>query len=182
MMPSSAWAPPTIRTERLVIRPFTVEDLESVHGYARAYPAAVYGSWLGGNGPDDVARYLADTIARYGRPPRADLGVTAEGRLVGGVGYRQVWITPPTVEIGWVLRPEAAGKGLAREAIGALLGYLFANFPDMSRAEARVNAGDKNGVRLLEHFGFVREGVLRASAGEAGDVCLYGLLRSEWKG
>ena len=173
------WAPPVLRTGRLVIRPFTVDDLESVHAYVRARSAAVYGSWLGGSGPSDVARYLADTIARYGRPPRADLGVTLDGRLVGGVAFRAVWVTPPCMEIGWVLHPELAGRGLAREAVAALLTHLFASFTDMTRAEARVHVADSSGARMLEHFGFVREGTLHMGAGEGGDAALYGLLRGE---
>ncbi len=179
MDPSARWNPPTIRTDRLVIRPFVATDFASVRAYAQAHPAAVYGSWLGGSGPEDVARYLVDTVARYGRPPRADLGVTLEGRLIGGVAFRQVWISPPTMEIGWVLHPEVAGKGVAREAVGALLDWLFQQFEDMQRVEARVRQEDVGGTRLLQRFGFVQEGVLRSGAGHAGDALLCGLLRAE---
>jgi aminoglycoside 6'-N-acetyltransferase len=178
---SPAWAPPVVRTERLLIRPFTASDFASVRAYAQAHPAAVYGSWLGGTGPEDVARYLVDTIARYGRPPRTDLGVTFDNQLIGGIAFRQVWISPPTMELGWVLHPEAAGKGVAQEALNAMLGWLFERFPDMARAEARVRAADASGVRLLERLGFTREGSIRNGAGEGGDALLYGLLRAEWK-
>lgn len=173
------WAPPTIRTRRLVVRPFTVGDLEEVHRYAISHPAVVYGSWLGGASPSEVARYIADTVARYGRPPRTDLGVTWEGRLIGGVAWRQVWIAPPAMEIGWVFHPAVAGQGFAREAVGALLDHLYEAFPEMVRVEARVRSRDSGGIKLLEHLGFQREGVLRYGAGEAGDAAMYGLLRNE---
>lgn len=173
------WLPPTLHTERLVIRPFRVEDLEAVHAYARSHPAAMYGSWLGGSTNADVARYIADTIARYGRPPRADLGVTLDGRLIGGVAWRQVWIAPPAMEIGWVLHPAVAGHGVAREAVGVLLDHLFGAFPEMVRVEARVRGSDVAGTKLLEHLGFVREGTLRYGAGADGDAGMYGLLRNE---
>lgn len=175
----AAWSPPTLRTRRLVIRPFRVEDVEAVHAYAAGYPVEQYGSWLGGTSPSDVARYIADTIARYGRPPRTDLGVTLDGRLVGGVAFRQVWIAPPQVEIGWVLHPEAAGHGLATEAVNAILDHLYATFPELVRVEARVRVDDTAGVRLVEGLGFFREGLLRQGAGSAGDAALYGLLRGE---
>jgi ribosomal-protein-alanine N-acetyltransferase len=178
---SPGWAPPRVRTERLLVRPFTVDDLESVRAYVREYPADTYGSWLGGNSSADVARYLADTIARYGRPPRCDLGLEVDHRLVGGLAFRQVWISPPSFEIGWVIHPALAGRGFVREAVDGLLHHLFAAFPSMERAEARVRTTDISGVRLLEGFGFVREGVLRGGAGGAGDAALYGLLRSEWR-
>lgn len=175
-----AWVPPTLRTARLVVRPFTVDDLAAVHAYARAYPAATYGSWLGGTGPGDVARYIADTIARYGRPPRADLGIELGGRLIGGVAFRQVWISPPAMEVGWVLHPEATGRGIAREAVHALVAHLFEAFPEMNRIEARVRVVDAAGAHVLQALGFRHEGVLRYGAGEAGDAAMFGLLRAEW--
>ncbi len=174
----NGWNPPKLTTDRLVIRAFQVEDLEAVHAYARAHPAGVYGSWLGGNGPTDVARYIADTVARYGRPPRMDLGVTMGGRLVGGVAFRQVWISPPALEVGWVLHPTVSGQGVAREAVAALISHVYGVFPEMIRLEARVRLVDAGGIKLLEGLGFEREGVLRYGAGEAGDAAIYGLLRT----
>lgn len=180
-MDTSAWLPPTLRTERLVIRPFVATDIAALSAYAQAQSASEYGSWLGGAGPADAARYLVDTIARYGRPPRTDLGVSFEGHLVGGVAFHQVWMSPPTMELGWVIHPAAAGKGLAREAVGALLGWLFDRFPDLDRVEARVRASDASGIRLLEKLGFVREGSIRHERSEADGGLLYGLLRSEFR-
>ncbi|MDP2314932.1 MAG: GNAT family protein [Pseudomonadota bacterium] len=177
---SSAWLPPTLRTERLVIRPFTATDFAAFRAYAEGQPATEYGSWLGGASPSDAARYLVDTIARYGRPPRTDLGICFEGQLIGGVAFHQVWLSPPTMELGWVLHPAMAGKGLAREANGALLGWLFERFPELSRVEARVRVSDANGVRLLEKLGFIREGSIRHERSGADGALQYGLLRSEW--
>lgn len=180
-METSIWLPPTLRTDRLVVRPFTATDIAALRAYAQAQSAAEYGSWLGGAGPADAARYLVDTIARYGRPPRTDLGISFDNQLVGGVAFRQVWMSPPTMELGWVIHPAAAGKGLAREAVGALLGWLFGHFPDLDRVEARVRASDASGIRLLEKLGFVREGTIRHERIEADGGLLYGLLRSESK-
>jgi len=47
------------------------------------------------------------------------------------------------------------------------------------RVEARVRAADRASVRLLEAFGFVREGTLRQSAPGGDDCLLFGLLRTE---
>ncbi len=165
------WAPPVLRTERLVIRPFRVEDLDFVHRYAREHDAGAYGSWLGGTTPGDVARYLADTIARYHRPPRCDLGVALNGQLIGGVAFRQVWIAPLALEVGWVLHPSIAGKGLAREAVSALVQHLT-TIEEVVRLEARVRTVDERGARLLNELGFKREGTM--DYGKAGGVGIFG--------
>lgn len=165
------WTPPVLRSERLVIRPFRVEDIDFVHRYAREHDASAYGSWLGGTSPADVARYLADTIARYRRPPRCDLGVALDGTLIGGVAFRQVWIAPLAIELGWVLHPSVAGKGLAREAVSTLCAHLV-GLGDVVRLEGRVRVADARGARLLEELGFRLEG--RMDYGAAGGVGMYG--------
>lgn len=179
----NGWNPPKITTERLVIRPMAVSDLRDVHEFTSAYSAHRYGNWLGGTDAASVARYMADTIARYGRPPRCDLGVTFEHRLIGGLAFRQVWLSPPAMEVGWVLHPELAGQGLATEALQAMLSYLSQAFPDVSRFEARVHAGDKGAKKVLDRLAFQAEGVLRGgtnSAGEKADSTMFGLLREEF--
>lgn len=173
------WLPPTLRTGRIVVRPFTVDDLEPMYGYASSTPGERYASWLGGSTPGHVARYLTDTVARYGRPPRADLGVTLDGKLIGGIGWRQVWGAPAQLEAGWVLHPQAAGQGVAREMVHAVLDHLFWRFENLNRVEVRLRDDDRAGIKLLESFGFLLEGKLRQATPEGGDRLLYGLLRSE---
>ena len=178
----SGWNPPTITTERLVIRPMVVSDLQCVHAFTSAYSARRYGNWLGSNDPASVARYMADTVARYGRPPRRDLGITHDAQLVGGVAFRQVWLSPPAMEVGWVLHPEMTGQGLATEALKATLAYLVAAFDDVARFEARVHAGDNGAIRVLNRLGFAEEGTLRGGIGpdgEPADSKMFGVLRDE---
>ena len=176
------WTPPTITTDRLVIRPMVVGDLQAVHAFTNAYSVNRYGYWLGGTDAATVARYMADTIARYGRPPRCDLGVTYNRQLIGGLAFRQVWLSPPAIEVGWVLLPDLAGKGLATEALKALLEYLAEAFPDVSRFEARVHAGDAGAKKVLGRLSFQAEGTMRGGMDADGnpvDSAMYGLLRAE---
>jgi RimJ/RimL family protein N-acetyltransferase len=180
----NGWNPPRITTERLVIRPMMVADLRSVSAFTGAYSANRYGNWLGGTDPTSVARYMADTVARYGRPPRCDLGVCLNHKLIGGVAFRRVWLSPPAMEIGWVLHPEMAGQGLATEAVQGLLQYLHQVFDKVSRFEARVQASDEGAVKVLTRLGFTAEGTLRGgvdSEGGAADSTMFGLLRDEFK-
>ena len=97
MQPTSTWVPPVLRTDRLVIRPFTALDFPSVRAYVQGHPAAVYGSWLGGSGPDHVdraerQREIVAVLERDARPrlhERERLGVEQLERVVAV--ERQVW-------------------------------------------------------------------------------------------
>ncbi len=178
----NGWNPPRITTERLVIRPMKVSDLQAVNGFTSAYAANRYGNWLGGTDPSSVARYMADTVARYGRPPRCDLGVTLDHLLIGGVAFRRVWLSPPAIEVGWVLHPDMAGQGFATEALRGLLEYLHEVFDKVSRFEARVRASDDGAAKVLTRLGFTAEGTLRGgldSDGNTADSTMFGMLREE---
>ena len=69
------------------------------------------------------------------------------------------------------------------EALTALLGHAFAHM-GIRRVEAEVDTRNAASAGLLRRLGFTREGLLRqrwVSKGEAKDVEMFGLLRSEWK-
>jgi [ribosomal protein S5]-alanine N-acetyltransferase len=85
-------------------------------------------------------------------------------------------------ELGYVLGRPYWGQGLMREALEALVGCAFADM-GLRRLEAEVDTRNGSSARLLQRLGFTKEGLLRqrwVAKGEARDVEMYGLLRSEW--
>jgi ribosomal-protein-serine acetyltransferase len=81
------------------------------------------------------------------------------GELLGGVTLRQLDATRHTIEIGYWLFARARGRGVATQAVGTLLDWLFAN--GIYRVEAVVRTGNAPSERVLERNGFVREGIKR---------------------
>lgn len=74
------------------------------------------------------------------------------------------------------------GKGYAREAITAVLRYLFETL-EMNRVQCEIYDFNERSIRLFESLGFVREGVCRQSVlkkGRFADEYVYGMLRSDW--
>lgn len=87
-------------------------------------------------------------------------------------------------ELGFALRRNAWGKGLASEAIGLLLGFAFESL-DLHRLEADADPQNERSLRLLERHGFRREGYLRERwhhLGKIQDAVFLGLVRREWVG
>lgn len=177
--------PPTpVRTRRLVLRPFVDEDSEALH---RIY------------GREDVAELLltpplaADAAAHEVRrrqqltapddgPPKA-LWLAAEhqGRLVGDVVLMFEAPHYAQGEIGWVLDPELAGRGLATEAARAVLDLAFDHF-GLMRVVAQLDARNSRSAALCERLGMRREAVKRQdfwSKGEWTDSLHYALLAGE---
>lgn len=85
-------------------------------------------------------------------------------------------------ELGFALARDAWGRGLATEAVEALIGFSFDTLA-LHRLEADVDPRNDRSLRLLERQGFRREGYLRERwhhLGELNDSVFLGLLGSEW--
>ncbi len=102
---------------------------------------------------------------------------TAIGLLAAGE-KRQGNVT----EIGYMLMRAHWGKGIAVEAVSALIDRIFAE--DQRRVFADTDPDNAASRGLLERLGFKLEGYLRAEWEThlgVRDTTLYGLLREEWE-
>ncbi len=71
-----------------------------------------------------------------------------EGEVIGKAG---AWKLP---EVGFILHPDHWGKGLAREAMEAVIAHLEATFPDLPQLTAEVDPRNAASLRLLGRLGF----------------------------
>ena len=86
-------------------------------------------------------------------------------------------------EIGYALRSDYWGQGLAREAVALVLDWAFRRL-DLQRVEADIDPANEGSRQLLLRLGFASEGVLRQRF-FVGDVVtdseLFGLLAEDWR-
>lgn len=86
------------------------------------------------------------------------------------------------MELGYMLSPAHWGKGLASEAVRAVLRFGFERI-GLHRVEAELDPRNAASARLLERLGFRYEGLLRERwwvYDEWCDSALYGLLRRDF--
>ena len=84
-------------------------------------------------------------------------------------------------EVGYALSTLYQSRGLMTDALGQLLGDLFANTL-LERVEARCAIENHGSQRVLEKNGFLREGRLKGYfklRGKRVDNYLYALLRED---
>lgn len=85
-------------------------------------------------------------------------------------------------ELGYILRRDHWGAGLANEALQALVDHAFSAM-GLHRLEADIDPRNAASIRSVERLGFKCEGHLRERyfvAGEIQDSLIYGLLAPEW--
>jgi len=130
----------------------------------------------------DAEDWLAICLGRKGPP--LNFAVIVDGTVAGGIGgHRLEGTYGHIVNIGYWLAPQMWGRGVATDALGAYVRYLFDTF-DIDRMQSTVFGWNPASARVLEKCGFRREGCRRGAIrkfGEVTDELLYGLLRSDWE-
>lgn len=123
------------------------------------------------------ARYVAHEGVLWG------LTLRDVDRVIGLFGFNYWDQYHNRAEIGFDLARAHWGKGLAAEALGAMLSFGFGNM-QLHRIEAETIADNTESVRLLERLGFHHEGTRREYSWEDDsryhDNAMYGLLRHEF--
>jgi RimJ/RimL family protein N-acetyltransferase len=177
---------PPLATERLVLRPFAVEDAPTVQCLAGArevadttltiphpYPDGAAEAWIGAHAP----AFAAGRLATYAVTDRA------AGALLGAVGL-QIEPGHALGELGYWIGVPYWGRGYATEAARALMRYGYARL-GLHRIQARHFLRNPASGRVMEKLGMRREGVLRQSVRKWGrfeDVVLYARLAEDGTG
>ncbi|WP_370248360.1 GNAT family N-acetyltransferase [Nocardioides sp.] len=178
-----------VRTPRLRLRPAVAADAEPTFAL-RSDPEVA--RWLTSQ-VGDPAAYRERFVAKLG----STVVVEHEGRVVMDlmVSIADAWAQAEVreqalaceAELGWTLDPAHAGRGLATEAVRALLDLCFASRAEgglgLRRVIAVCFADNTASWRLMERLGMRREGHAVADAlhrdGTWRDTLTYALLASE---
>lgn len=135
-----------ILTARLRLRRAHIGDLEAMHAVL-SHPAAMrYWSTPPHRDLDQTREWLAGMIAAPAQDSD-DYVIEHRGRVIGKAGC---WRVP---DIGYILHPDLWGQGLAREALSAVVGKVFASFP-IPAIRADVDPRNEASLKLLERLGF----------------------------
>lgn len=172
-------------TERLVIRPFTDDDLDDVHAYRSLDSVARFIYWDVLD-RDGVRALLRDqsTLTELVDEGRMVLAIERDGTVVGEAVL--FWRSREHLqgEIGFVLHPKYCGHGYATEAAREMLRLGFEEL-GLHRITGRIDARNDASARVLERLGMRCEAHLIENElvkGAWTDEKVYAILRSEWPG
>jgi RimJ/RimL family protein N-acetyltransferase len=174
-------------TERLLLRPITIDDAAAMHAY-KSDPDAVRYVPYGPLDRAEVERRIATTWSTTRFTQQGDavcLAVEerATGRLLGDVVLFWRSELDRSGEVGYIFDPAAAGQGFATEAVGALLALGFDGL-GLHRINTRIDERNIASVRVVERLGFRHEARLVESEwfkdGWA-TMLVHALLAAEWR-
>lgn len=175
---------PRLETERLLLRPFGMEDAADVAALAGDETVAAMTLLI----PHPyVLRHAIDWIGTHadmhaaGRSSQFAVVDRGRGELVGAMGI-DFMPRHAKAEIGyWIGRP-FWGTGYATEAGRAVVRWAFEE-RGVERVESFCFTSNAASARVLRKIGLVEEGLARGymKKGEARvDCVLFGVVRGEW--
>lgn len=152
-----------IHSERLLIRPYTPDDAVALHQAAQASIDTV-GRWLPWCNSDYSLEVARDWIehCRLAQERRSafDLGMflRESGQFCGSVAINQTDHGAGCGNIGYWLHQGMQGRGLASEAVRAIIPFGFAEL-GLQRLEIVVAIGNDASRRVAERVGARYEGI-----------------------
>lgn len=179
-------SPPTIETERLLIRGFQKTDAASLYTYV-SKPEVNRFTLMSPPVSIEVAeRLITGTYFKRYRQGSVDpLAIClrqAPDVVIGSVGCFRPTAVSANRELFYELDSAHWSNGYAREAAQALMNHVFSNCA-VERIQTRTVPENTRGEKLSRLLGLTYEGTLRSSMLQNGrfwDLKYYSILRSEW--
>ena len=171
-------------TERLILRPWTIQDAEDMYDYAKSPVVGPAAGWAPHQCFQDSLDYLSAAIEEG---DTCAIEYKENHKVIGAIGLHRDSLRASSVAsrcLGYVLHEDYWGKGLMTEAAQEIIRYAFG---DLGLQIISVQHAPENerSRRVIEKCGFVFEGILRLGArypdGCLRDSCTYSLTLAEWQ-
>ncbi len=175
---------PTLKTHRLILRPFTLEDAPEVTRLAgdraiaettrqipHPYEEGMAGEWIGTH----AAKFEVGEEINFAVTLRAD------GTLLGAISLMNIE-KGHQAELGYWIGVPYWGHGYATEAARCVVDYALTTL-NLARVHAHHLSRNPASGKVMRKIGMKFEGCRRRHFlkwGQFEDIEMYGILREEW--
>lgn len=166
----------TLKTARLVLRPWRETDLDDFYEYARMDGVGQMAGWLPHKDIEESRQILDRFIA-----DRKTFAIELDGKAIGSVGvefYNEQDFPELDAlqgrEIGYAMSRDYWGRGIMPEAVQAVLGWLFES-QGLDFAICAHFDWNRQSARVIEKCGFqyLKNTVSHPRTGTTEATCNY---------
>ena len=171
-----------IKTNRLLLRPFTEGDAADLYEYAKDPRVGPPAGWPPHKSQADSLEIIRTVFAA---PHTFALVDRATGRVIGSAGFTgkpRPEFPTPNDELGYALAAGFWGRGLMPEAAEELLRYAFQDL-GLAAVWCSHYADNLQSRRVIEKCGFLFQfeaPILDAPTGTEKPARFYVLTREDW--
>src|SRR5262245_14968457 len=162
---ASGWRPPTLVTERLVLRALEEADAPNLFHHASNPNVTQYTVWDAHCSIDDSKQFIIQhALPHYMEAIPEPIAVCHRedpSDIVGMIGCTWAGREHLCMELGYWIAEPYWGKGYAVEAGRCLLEWILANYT-VNRIQAHCIAENSGSVRVMEKLGMQYEGLSRS--------------------
>ena len=176
-----------IETERLLLRPWRLEDAADMYAYAKNPNVGPNAGWKPHESVEESKAILESWIHSDEEEDIWAIVPKETGRACGSIGLHQDGRRPGVPncrELGYVLGQEQWGKGYMTEAVAPIIDHAFRREKLRLLSVNHFTFNDRS-RRVIEKSGFQYEGTLRQGAvlhdGRVADLRCYSLLAWEYR-
>lgn len=177
---------PALTTERLILRPLTLEDAPVIQQLAGRKEIADTTISIPHPYSEQQARdWISDHMEACAQLKGVVFGVelTHTNQLIGTIGLREIDQEHLQAEMGFWIGTHWWGRGYATEAAKRAIRFGFEEL-GLNRIYAHHMVRNPASGRVLEKSGMQREGLLRQRVRKWGrfeDVVILAILRKDWE-
>lgn len=174
---------PVIETNRLILREVSTEDADHMFTYLSDKDVLKHMGLEPFHTVEDVYDEIGWYQSIYDEGTGIRWGITLKdsGNVIGSCGFLNMKSKHYRAEVGFELSKDYWGKGIANEALEAVVKVGFQHF-QLERIEALIEPENVPSQKLVERQGFIREGLLRHyefTCGKFDDLYIYSILKDE---
>lgn len=177
----------TIETPRLVLRKFTVDDVDAAfRNWTSDESVTKFLRWPTHASIDITKRVLNDWISGYNRLDFYQWAITLKeiDEPIGTISVVDIDEMTERVHIGYCIGSRWWHCGYVSEALSAIIPFFFEQV-EVKRIESQHDPENPNSGRVMKKCGLIYEGTLRkADWNNRGivDACIYSMLASDYFG
>lgn len=174
----------TIETDRLILREWTLDDVDDLYDYAKNPNVGPHGGWKPHESKEESLEILQTLfLDKYDSWAIVD---KENGKVIGSIGYEEDVRRKGAncKELGYAMAEDYWGRGIMTEAAKAAIQYGF-DAMQLDMVSIYRNPQNHRSGRVIEKCGFTYEGTLRQAYqiydNTLRDVACYSMTREEYE-
>ena len=172
----------TIQTERLLLRPFQLEDATSMFkNWSSDAEVTHYLTWPPHESVETTKQSIKRWVDGYQNPLQFKWAIVFNNEVVGSIDVVHLEEKLDAVEIGYALSRKCWGKGIMTEALIAVIDYLLEE-AGCNRVAARHDVNNPASGKVMLKAGMTYEGTLRQYGKNNQGICdmaYYSIIKAD---